>query len=157
MSKKKRDYPAAVLVSWPDGDRSVETWEDWIEANRECIDDVEEVMMCAGIASIIGSGKSEVVCFPLHLRSDIDALTDALAEVAKALEAVLPYAVSRGEDLVAAKAAGNEDGSVQGADEATSAIEYASKLLERIRLSQARNEQKRLEIERRLEDRDASS
>lgn len=57
-----------------------------------------------------------------QLRAERDALLVAL-------EAVLPYAITRGEDLEEAKAAGNEDPAFPGADKCTAACEAALKLL----------------------------
>lgn len=51
-------------------------------------------------------------------------------QVAHLLADVLPYATSRAEDLLAAKAAGNEDPTCPGADEAAAKIEAASAVLE---------------------------
>lgn len=71
-----------------------------------------------------------------ELRRDLDGTVRGLEAMRAerdallvALEAVLPYAITRGEDLEEAKAAGNEDPAFPGADKCTAACESALKLL----------------------------
>jgi hypothetical protein len=117
--------PVALTITVVVGSNHVRGWSE------ACADD-EIYDNGKGIYRHAQGDEEEAACeaADTYVGSAFAALA-AQPELLAALRALLPYALSRAEDLQAAKDAGNEDPAYPGADAACAAVESASALLAR--------------------------